>query len=224
MKSMSTENEEIQDDFEFQYIDFFNGAEVLKVLEKSFAEYEFPSFGRATQSRKWKRSKETGRLESRKSTPHEKSTAVFRPERVQQVISALSIGQSFESACASVGVSLSAATQWVARGKKEKKGPYWIFACAKDQIAAVFEAKLLGIATKFTTKSVRKNMEPTKEEAEMALKLLEKRYRKTWGQNVDVTTNGAPLPDGKVEMTVEFCTSDLSVGAGEITVVPESKE
>jgi hypothetical protein len=182
-----------EDEYEAGYVDLLNPAVLHKTLVDAFASYEWPERARPTTSKSWVRRKGSRRLEPRSKNQHDVKTSKFCIERVERILGFLATLMYFDQACEAAGVSSELCYRWVKRGNLEGKGPYWVFAQAVAQLGAAIEGRLLN---KVHTFIHAKRVMPSKDAAEVAIKMLQLRFPKRWRPGVDVTTNGKEIGDG----------------------------
>ena len=92
------------------------------------------------------------------------------PEVIQTLTSAIGLGASYVDACEAARISYSLFAEWMKKGREQKKGEYADF-----------------------LEAIKAEEAAAKGDWKASLEWLKRRRRGEWGDNVDVTSGGAPL-------------------------------
>lgn len=105
------------------------------------------------------------------------------PEVIQTLTSAIGLGASYVDACEAARISYSLFAEWMKKGREQKKGEYADFLEAIKAEEAAATLRHLAVI----------NNAAAKGDWKASLEWLKRRRRGEWGDNVDVTSGGAPL-------------------------------
>jgi hypothetical protein len=217
-QDFSASSVEKEDEREETYIDFSDPKAVKEALAKAFKEYAWPTCaGLVPTNKSWRR--KGNKLVPPKTRASDKAGSKFKIERLEKILGLLGMGMYFEHACDVASVSSRQVAEWIKRGEKEGKGPYWVFARAVGAMAASVEARCTSVVHKFI--HARREF-PTKDAADTALRFLAVRFPKRWRTGMDVTSDGKPLQAGG-ERTLQSVTVKF-VDAATATQDPQPKQ
>jgi transposase-like protein len=105
------------------------------------------------------------------------------PETIKTLTDAIGLGASYVDACKAAGIDYSTFAKWRQKADEQTKGEFFEFfnALAVEEAAATL--RHLAVI----------NNAAAKGDWKASLEWLKRRRRGEWGDNVDVTSGGAPL-------------------------------
>jgi hypothetical protein len=108
----------------------------------------------------------------------------FTPEIGAAIVKSLAIGATRTDAVGAVGIDYGTFSNWLKQGEEKGSGPFFRFFVACRQAESEARLKYTSVIAKAASEG----------DWRAALEYLKRRDRPNWGDGVDVTSGGQPLP------------------------------